>query len=103
MLLVLSVLQIAAEPVGNAFSRRIEHAADIYGQEAVHGLVPDPAATAARSFQRLGENNLDTPERRPFVEFWLYNHPAIADRITFAATYNAWSDGAHPKYFAPSP
>ncbi len=100
LLLVLSVLQIAAEPIGNAFSRHIEHAADVYGQEAMHGLVTNPAATAARSFQQLGESNLDTPERRPFVEFWLYDHPSIGDRIAFAATYDPWSANAHPRYFA---
>jgi STE24 endopeptidase len=99
LLLVLCVAQVLTEPIGNAFSRHIEHVADVYGQEAIHGIVPDPAATAARSFQLLGEQNLDTPERRPFVEFWLYNHPAIADRIAFASTYNPWSGGAHPKYF----
>lgn len=99
LLLVFSVLQIAAEPIGNAFSRRIEHAADVYGQEAIHGIVPNPQATVANSFQRLGEINLATPERRPFVEWWTYSHPAIADRITFAATYDPWATGAHPKYF----
>jgi Zn-dependent protease with chaperone function len=91
------VLQIAAEPIGNAFSRHIEHAADVYGLQTMQGLVPDPGATAARSFQRLGEDNLATPERRPFVEFWLYDHPAIADRIAFAAAYGHGDGGAHPK------
>ena len=103
MLLVLSAAQVMTEPIINAFSRHIEHAADVYGLQTMQGLVPDPGATAASSFQRLGESNLDTPERRPFVEFWLYNHPAIADRIAFAATYNPWSAGVHPKYFAPNP
>jgi STE24 endopeptidase len=99
LLLVFSVLQIAAEPIGNAFSRHIEHAADVYGQEAIHGIVPNPQATAASSFQRLGEQNLATPERRPFVEWWAYDHPAAADRIAFAAAYDPWTAGAHPKYF----
>jgi len=100
LLLVLSVAQIVTEPIQNAFSRSLEHAADVYGQEAIHGIVPDPAATAVSSFQRLGQANLATPERRPFVEFWLYNHPATADRIAFAATYDPWTANAHPKYFA---
>jgi len=103
MLLVLSVAQVLTEPIGNAFSRRIEHAADVYGQEAIHGIVPDPAAAATSSFQRLGQANLDSPERRPFIEFWLYNHPATADRIAFAAAYDPWAANAHPKYFSPDP
>ena len=100
LLLVVSVLQIATEPIGNAFSRHIEHAADVYGQEAIHGIVADPQATVTLSFQRLGEQNLASPERRPFVEWWAYDHPAIADRIAFAAAYDPWTAGAHPKYFS---
>ncbi|HEY0306667.1 MAG TPA: M48 family metallopeptidase [Acidobacteriaceae bacterium] len=99
MLLVFTIAQFATEPMANAFSRHIEHQADIYGQEAMHGLVPDPAATAARGFQALGEQNLASPERRPLVEFWYYSHPAIADRISFAAEYHPWSEGAQPVYF----
>jgi Zn-dependent protease with chaperone function len=99
LLMVLAAAQFLAEPLVSAFSRHIEHAADVYGQEAVHGLVPDPAATAAFSFQSLGEQNLITPEHRPFVEFWTFNHPSIANRIHFAATYDPWQPGAHPRYF----
>lgn len=99
LLLLFTAAQFATEPLANAFSRHIEHAADIYGQEALHGIVPDPAATAARSFQVLGEQNLATPERRPLVEFWSSSHPAIADRIAFAAAYHPWSEDSHPIYF----
>jgi Zn-dependent protease with chaperone function len=99
LLLVLAAAQFLTEPIGNIYSRRIEHAADVYGQEAMHGLIPDPRITAAQSFQRLGEENLDTPERRPLIEWWTYSHPAIADRITFAAAYDPWVAGAHPRYF----
>ncbi len=61
----LAIAQILTEPIANAFSRHIEHAADVYGQEAIHGIVPDPAATAASSFQRLGEQNLETARTPP--------------------------------------
>jgi len=98
LLLVFVAAQFLTEPIGNAFSRHIEHAADVYGQEAIHGIVPDPAATAARGLQALGEQNLSTPERRPLVEFWCYSHPAIADRIAFAAAYHPWSEGVQPVY-----
>jgi len=100
MLLVLAVAQILTEPIQNAFSRTLEHAADVYGQEAIHGIVPDPASAAASSFQSLGQANLATPERRPLIEWWLYNHPATADRIAFAAAYDPWTAQAHPKYFS---
>jgi len=100
LLLMLQVLSFLAEPIENAFSRHIEHVADIYGQEAVHGLVADPQATAVGAFQRLGETNLDGPNPNPVIEFWMYNHPSVARRAAFAAHYNPWVPGEHPRYFS---
>ena len=77
----------------------IEHAADVYGQEAVHGIVADPQTTAQRGFQRLGETSLDDPTPHPLVDFWTSSHPSTADRAAFAAAYNPWAKGQHPKYF----
>jgi STE24 endopeptidase len=101
LVLVLNVLSFVSEPLDNAVSRSIEHAADVYGQEAIHGIVADPQATTLRGFQKLGENSLDDPTPHPFVEFWTYSHPSIADRAAFAAAYNPWTAGQHPKYFQP--
>ncbi|MCU1252837.1 MAG: peptidase Ste24p [Edaphobacter sp.] len=97
--LVLNALNFVSEPIDNAFSRSIEHAADVYGQEAIHGIVADPQTTTQRGFQRLGETSLDDPAPHPFVDFWTSSHPSIADRAAFAAAYNPWADGRHPKYF----
>jgi len=99
-LMVLATLTFLAEPIINGFSRAHEHAADVYGQEAVHGIVADPQTTAALTFQVLGENSLDDPTPHPFVEFWSYSHPSIANRTVFAATYNPWALGEHPRYFS---
>jgi STE24 endopeptidase len=100
LLLLVSVLSFVAEPVGNAFSRWEEHAADVYGQEVIHGLVPNPQATTVRSFQRLGELWLDNPYPNPFVVFWTYSHPSTAARVRFAAHYDPWVQDRHPKYVA---
>jgi Zn-dependent protease with chaperone function len=97
--LVLNVLNFFTEPVDNAFSRSIEHAADVYGQEAIHGIVADPQTTTQQGFQRLGEASLDDPRPHPFVDFWTASHPSTADRAAFAAAYNPWAEGQHPKYF----
>jgi Zn-dependent protease with chaperone function len=86
LLLIASTLQFATEPVVNIASRHFERAADAYGVRAIRGLVPNPAAAAASSLQHMSEQNLATPERRPFVEFWCYSHPATADRIRDAYT-----------------
>jgi len=100
ILLLVTVLSFLAEPVGNAFSRWEEHAADVYGQEVIHGLVPDPQATCVRSFQRLGELWLDNPYPNAFVVFWSYSHPSTAARVSFAAHYDPWTPGQEPKYLA---
>ncbi|HTZ57458.1 MAG TPA: M48 family metalloprotease [Acidobacteriaceae bacterium] len=99
LLLVLSILTFLAEPIGNSISRAQEHQADVFGLEVVHGIVPDPQKVDAQSFQRLGEESLDYPYPSPFVVFWTYTHPPIAEREKFAASYNPWQPGSHPRYF----
>jgi STE24 endopeptidase len=99
LMLVLNVLSFFSAPIENAFSRSIEHAADVYGQEAIHGIVADPQATTVQGFQRLGEVSLEDPTPHPFVEFWTFGHPSTASRAAFAAAYNPWTAGQHPKYF----
>jgi len=99
-MLVLSVLSFFSEPIVNGFSRIHEHAADVYGQEAIHGIVADPQATAQQSFQLLGEMSLTDPNPSPFVEFWTFSHPSVSSRAAFAAAYNPWAPGQHPRYFS---
>jgi STE24 endopeptidase len=101
LVLVLNVLSFFSEPIENGISRSIEHAADVYGMEAIHGIVADPQATSQQAFQKLGETSYDDPTPHPFVEFWTSSHPSIADRAAFAAAYNPWTEGQHPKYFQP--
>ncbi len=98
LLLVITVLGFLAEPIGNAFSRWEEHQADVYGQEVIHGLVPDAQGATVRSFQRLGEMWLDVPDPNPFVVFWTYSHPPTAEREAFAVAYDPWGTGEKPKY-----
>jgi len=93
-------LSFLADPIANAFSRRIEHQADVYGQEVIHGLVPDPQATAAGSFCHDAQLWLDNPAPNRVVEFWTYSHPSTEQRAEFAADYNPWLPGRHPQYFS---
>jgi Zn-dependent protease with chaperone function len=99
LVLSASMLQIAAEPIGNAFSRHIEHEADVYGQEAIHGLVADPEKTAVASFNQLGEAYLDAPNPNPFIVFWTYGHPSTESRAEFAEHYDPWAPGQTPRFF----
>ena len=99
LIFTVSVAGFVLAPAGNAFSRHFEHEADVYGQEAIHGLVPDPQKTAVAGFQALGEAWLEDPEPSPFIEFWLYNHPSVKNRANFAAHYDPWASGGHGQFF----
>lgn len=99
LLFAVSVAGFITEPIGNAFSRHIEHEADVYGQEAIHGIVPDPQKTAVAGFNALGQAWLEDPNPSPFIEFWSYNHPSVQTRANFAAHYNPWSNGGHGRFF----
>jgi len=87
LLLALAIFGFLSEPASNSFSRMLEHRADIYGLEVIQGIVPNSSAEAAQAFQILGEVSLDDPNPSPFVEFWLYDHPSIGDRVRFASEY----------------
>ena len=98
MLLLLSFTLFFCMPIVSGFTRTQEHNADVYGLEVIHGLVPNSADVAAHAFQVLGEVDLADPNPPAFIEFWLYSHPPLADRLVFARTYDPWSKGESPKY-----
>ena len=99
LLFVLSVAGFVIEPAGNAVSRHFEHQADVYGQEAVHGIVASPQQTAVAAFNALGRAWLEDPHPNAFSEFWLDSHPSIQQRARFAAQYDPWKNGGHGRYF----
>jgi Zn-dependent protease with chaperone function len=98
LLLVMAVFDFATTPIANAVTRRIEHDADIYGLEVVHGIVPNSPQVAAEAFQIMGEIGLADPSPSPFIEFWLYSHPSVSSRVRFSSEYDPWSRGQPPKY-----
>ncbi|MFZ0639548.1 MAG: M48 family metallopeptidase [Candidatus Acidiferrales bacterium] len=98
LLLWLAILSFLAAPLGNTFSRHIEHQADQYGLEVTHGLLPDSKQVAARSFQILGEVDLADPDPNPFIKVWLFSHPPLAERVNFALTYDPWAEGKQPEF-----
>jgi Zn-dependent protease with chaperone function len=98
LLLLLSVFGFAFTPISNAYSRRLEHQADQYGLEVIHGLIPDAPVVAAHAFQVLGEVDLEEPSPSTAVKLWFYNHPPLDERIRFAQTYDPWSEGRAPEF-----
>ena len=99
LMLALSIFGFLLEPVTNGFSRSMEHQADVYGMEAVHGIVANPQESARSAFQKLGEASLVDPNPNAFVEFWTGSHPSIASRAAFAASYDPWQPGKQPEFF----
>ena len=99
LLFAISIASFLLQPVSNAVSRHFEHQADVYGQEAIHGVVPNPQKTAVAAFNALGQSWLDDPNPSPFIEFWLDSHPSVQHRANFALHYDPWANGGHGEFF----
>ncbi|HTS46597.1 MAG TPA: M48 family metallopeptidase [Bryobacteraceae bacterium] len=98
LLLVMFLLNFASVPAQNAFERHLEHEADQYGLEVVHGIVPNPSETTAEALKILAEADLTEPSPSSFVKLWFYNHPAMDERIRFAYDYDPWTAGRSPRF-----
>ena len=99
IMLAFSLFSVVLEPVQSNFTRAHEHAADVYGEEAIHGIVADPQSSAVGAFDVLGSTSLADPNPNPFYVFWTFSHPAIGRRAAFARAYDPWAAGVEPKYF----
>lgn len=88
LMLIMFVFGFLITPVAAAFSRTIEHEADVFALELTH--LNEPMAGA---FVKLAENAKSDPSPHPFIEFWRYSHPPIAKRIPFALSYKPWEQG----------
>jgi STE24 endopeptidase len=93
LLIVLTLMVLLSDPIVNGISRHYEHQADQFGLEVAYGIVPDPNAAEVHSLQVLGDVDLSDPDPSPLINFWLYTHPPLDERIRFAATYKPWAEG----------
>jgi STE24 endopeptidase len=98
MILLATVFGFLFTPASNVYSRYLEHQADQFGLEVIHGLVPNAPVVAAHAFQVLGEVDLEEPNPSPAVKFWFYNHPPLDERMRFAQIYDPWSQGRGPEF-----
>jgi STE24 endopeptidase len=78
--LVLMVLSLLALPVVNAFSRRLEIAADRYALD----LTGDSFAFVS-SMEKLARLNLADASPNKLIEFIFHSHPSVEARIKLAA------------------
>lgn len=88
LLLIVSAMSFFASPIGAAYSRSMEHKSDMFSLEMTH--LNEPMATA---FRKLAEDSKRDPRPHPFIRFWRYSHPPIAERIEFALAYKPWERG----------
>ncbi len=72
----LSIGQLVATPVANAFSRMIERRADRFAVDATG----DPAS-GVRAFRRLRDQNLAEDEGPKWSELLFSSHPSLGSRI----------------------
>jgi Zn-dependent protease with chaperone function len=98
LVLIFSIMSTVSAPIGNGFSRQLEHNADVYGLEVTHGINANSQEAAAHAFQVLGELSLSYPYPSQLAVFWYWDHPPIADRVKFAHSYDPWSKSEQPKY-----
>lgn len=80
--LILMLVSLAALPVANGWSRRVEWQADRFALQTI----PDPRAFI-RSMERLATLNLAEREPHRLEELFLYSHPAIERRIAHARQF----------------
>ncbi len=96
LMLLASVLSFLGEPLGNAFSRWEEHAADVYGLSVTRPVTKDAGQVAAQAFQVLGEKSYSYPNPSPLLVFWSYSHPPISERIQFVLSNDSATGHPNP-------
>ncbi|MGE5334374.1 MAG: M48 family metallopeptidase [Nitrososphaerota archaeon] len=79
---VLGIFGLVILPLTNGFSRIVESQADGYALESTGKVNAFISAMT-----RLANQNLSELNPNPLVEFFLYNHPSIGNRLAFARKY----------------
>jgi Zn-dependent protease with chaperone function len=94
--LVLSAFVFLSMPVLSAYSRRLEHQADIFAIELTR--LND---AGARAFVTLAERAKLPPDPNPFVQFWSATHPSFAARLDECRLYKPWERGEANRAWRP--
>jgi Zn-dependent protease with chaperone function len=92
----ITVLSLVVQPAVSGFSRMQEHEADVFGLEVTRNN-----DAAARAFIKLASQNKSNPEPPKALEWFLYTHPPLIDRVRFAMEYRPWEEGKPNRWFRP--
>ena len=84
----LGVFSLVMLPIGNGFSRYVEHQADVYALQLTSDA---PAFISAMT--RLTNQNLAKLQPSPIVEFLLYDHPSSGRRLAFGKRWQEQHQG----------
>lgn len=85
IIMMLTILNFALQPLTNMVSRVMERQSDEYGLD----LSGVPTATAISTYHKLSGLNLSDPSPHPLIEFWFYTHPSLSKRIAFAEKHRS--------------
>ena len=91
IMVFISVFSFIFSPITNGVWRHFEHVSDAYGMDRT-----GDGDAAARAFEKLAAVNLSNPNPSAFIEFWLYDHPTLADRVNFVRSYQSESRKSDP-------
>ncbi|HHY74479.1 MAG TPA: M48 family metallopeptidase [Bacillus bacterium] len=83
LLVIISLLTFASSPFTKAFSRYIEHTADVYAIE----MTQDQTA-AISSFQKLTVAGLSEVNPPSIVKWLRYDHPTMLERLNFLENFD---------------
>ncbi|MDR6552089.1 M48 family metallopeptidase [Paenibacillus qinlingensis] len=78
LLVLISLMGFLSSPAQNAFSRVIEHRADVYAMK----MTGDGDA-AIRAFQHIAKENLSPVTQPKLVQWFRGSHPTIEERIMY--------------------
>jgi Zn-dependent protease with chaperone function len=93
LVLLATLVSLAATPLVFALTRHQEHEADRFGLE----LTRDNRA-AATTFVRLQQENLAVPRPGTWYVLWRSSHPPLGERVDFANQYRPWATGRPLRY-----
>jgi STE24 endopeptidase len=83
LLIIVTAMNFASAPAQNAFSRVIEHRADMYSMK----MTGDGNA-AIRAFQKIAKENMSPVTQPKLIQWFRGSHPTILERILYFEQFN---------------
>ncbi|TXK76390.1 M48 family metallopeptidase [Paenibacillus sp. N3.4] len=82
LLMILTLMNFASAPAQNAFSRILEHRADVYAMK-----MTGDGDSAIHAFQQIAKQNLSPVTQPKLIQWFRGSHPTIMERIMYFKQY----------------